>query len=160
MHRRRRGSLGLTVVLVAAVPVAAGAAAPVPRVEAVPVPAPTAARVAGDPTPEDWARAPTVDAFVERAPIEGGTPDERTLFQVEYDATTLFVRVQALDDHPNRIVGYLTRRDADSPSDWIRVLIDSYPATSHASRRHPPGRCSPGVRTGTSRSSASWRGCR
>jgi hypothetical protein len=36
------------------------------------------------------------------------------------------VRVRAFDTEDGKIVSYLTRRDGDSPSDWIRVLIDSY----------------------------------
>ena len=40
--------------------------------------------------------------------------------------STLFVKVRAFDTDADKIVSYLTRRDADSPSDWIRVLIDSY----------------------------------
>ena len=43
-----------------------------------------------------------------------------------YDASTLYVQVHAYDKEPNKIVSYLTRRDADSPSDWIRVLVDSF----------------------------------
>ena len=29
-------------------------------------------------------------------------------------------------DEPSRIIGFLTRRDAESSSDWIEVYIDSY----------------------------------
>ena len=73
-----------------------------------------------------WSAAPAVDEFVEREPHEGGVPSERTEFRVAYDQTTLYVKVRAWDTQPDRIVGYLTRRDDDSPSDWIRVMIDSY----------------------------------
>src|SRR5207247_7893559 len=38
----------------------------------------------------------------------------------------MYVKVQSFDSEPDKIVGYLTRRDAESPSDWIRVIIDSY----------------------------------
>jgi hypothetical protein len=34
--------------------------------------------------------------------------------------------VHAFDTEPFHIIGYLTRRDQNSPSDWIRVFIDSY----------------------------------
>ena len=36
------------------------------------------------------------------------------------------MKVRAYDREPHKIVTYLTRRDDDSPSDWIRVFIDSY----------------------------------
>jgi hypothetical protein len=63
---------------------------------------------------------------VQRDPEEGGVPSQRTEFRVAYDATTLFVKVRAFDTEASKIVSYLTRRDGDSPSDWIRVLVDSY----------------------------------
>ena len=63
---------------------------------------------------------------MQREPHDGGEPSQRTEFRVAYDATTLFVKVRAFDTEPDKIVTYLTRRDLDSPCDWIRVLIDSY----------------------------------
>jgi hypothetical protein len=75
---------------------------------------------------EFWQSVPATDAFVQREPEEGGVPSQRTEFRVAYDATTLFVKVRAFDTDAGHIVSYLTRRDTDSPSDWIRVLVDSY----------------------------------
>ena len=69
---------------------------------------------------------PPTGGFIQREPTEGGEPSQRTEFRVAYDATTLFVKVRAFDTDPDRIVTYLTRRDNDSPCDWLRVLIDSY----------------------------------
>jgi hypothetical protein len=85
-----------------------------------------AVRAAGEPSEDVWQTAAPVDAFVQREPAEGGAPSQRTEFRVAYDASTLFVRVRAYDTEPDKIVTYLTRRDLDSPCDWIRVLIDSY----------------------------------
>ena len=107
---------------------AAAVSALTPRVDAVAVPedGQTAFRVQGELSDELWQHASAVDAFVQRDPEEGGKPSQRTEFRVAYDASTLFVKVRAFDTEPFHILGYLTRRDADSPSDWIRVLIDSY----------------------------------
>jgi hypothetical protein len=96
---------------------------------AVPVSAQTAVRIGGahgDLSEEMWRTAPAISDFVQRDPAEGGEPSQRTEFRVAFDASTLYVKVRAFDSEPDKIVGYLTRRDADSPSDWIRVLIDSY----------------------------------
>src|SRR3982751_6383842 len=93
--------------------------------DAAEVPA-RAVRAPGEITDDIWRSAPVVDTFVQREPEEGGRPSQRTEFRVVYDASTLFVRVHAFDTDPSRIVSYLTRRDDESPSDWIRVLIDSY----------------------------------
>src|SRR5262245_40062521 len=97
------------------------------RVDAVAIPTTsTAVRVAGELSDEIWRTAPAAGEFVQREPQEGGQPSQRTEFRVAFDATTLYVRVHAFDTEPQRIVSYLTRRDAESPSDWIRVLVDSY----------------------------------
>ena len=97
------------------------------RVDAIAVPSSAkAVRTGGELSDEFWQTVTPVDAFVQRDPVEGGVPSQRTEFRVAYDASTLFVKVRAFDTEPNRIVSYLTRRDGDSPSDWIRVLIDSY----------------------------------
>jgi len=109
----------------AALAFAAAADAPVARADAAPLSA-QAVRANGEISDQAWRGAPAVDAFVQREPEEGGHPSQRTEFRVLYDATTLFVSVHAFDTDPDHIVGYLTRRDADSPSDWIRVMIDSY----------------------------------
>ena len=97
------------------------------RVDAVAVPASArAVRAGGELSDEFWQSITPVDAFVERDPVEGGVPSQRTEFRVAYDASTIFVKVLAHDTEPAGIRSYLTRRDGDSPSDWIRVLIDSY----------------------------------
>jgi hypothetical protein len=80
----------------------------------------------GTPTDEGWQTLIPVTAFVQREPKEGAEPSQRTEFRVAYDATTLYVRVRAFDAEPDKIVTYLTRRDDNSPGDWLRVFIDSY----------------------------------
>ena len=42
-----------------------------------------------------------------------------------FDDIAIYVGVRAFDSEPDRILAFLTRRDTDSASDWIRVLIDS-----------------------------------
>ena len=97
------------------------------RIDAVAVPSSAkAVRASGELSDEFWRTVTPADAFVEREPVEGGVPSQRTEFRVAYDASTLFVKVRAFDTEAAGIRSYLTRRDADSPSDWIRVLIDSY----------------------------------
>ena len=96
------------------------------RVDAIPVVGPNAIRVTGELSDEVWNSAPAVDAFLQREPREGGVPAQRTEFRVAYDATTLYVKVRAFDTEPDKIVTYLTRRDQDSPCDWLYVMIDSY----------------------------------
>ncbi|MGH9349796.1 MAG: DUF5916 domain-containing protein [Vicinamibacterales bacterium] len=83
-------------------------------------------RVDAPPTWESWQSVPAVREFVQREPLEGGPASQDTEFRVAYDATTLFVMVRAFDERPDGLSAYLTRRDEASPSDWIRILVDSY----------------------------------
>ena len=85
-----------------------------------------AVRVTGPMTDEVWRSVPAVAEFVEREPVDGGEPSERTEFRVAYDSATLYVKVRAFDRQPDKIVTYLTRRDLYTPADWIHVYIDSY----------------------------------
>ncbi len=119
--------LGAAVLALSMAPaVLAASAPPRPKAFAIPVPSSTAVRVNGTLGDALWlSAAPTTD-FVQREPHEGVAPSQRTEFRVAYDASTVYVKVRAFDTEASKIVGYLTRRDADSPSDWIRVFIDSY----------------------------------
>lgn len=112
----------LFVIAALALSAAGGSA----RVEAVPVAVPGATHLTGALTEEAWQRATVMNEFVQREPQEGGEPSQKTEFRVAYDASTLYVKVRAFDTEPDKIKTYLTRRDGDSPSDWIRVLVDSY----------------------------------
>ena len=99
------------------------AAAADARVEAVHVTAAATGRTLGD---DLWNGAPVVSDFVQREPREGAEPSQATEFSVAFDSSTLYVKVRAYDREPDKIATYLTRRDDDTPSDWIRVFIDSY----------------------------------
>ncbi len=116
-------------------PAASGAAAHAARpaldrghaaIDAAPVPATLAVAIDGDPGDEAWTKAAPATEFVQRDPKEGAAPSQRTEVRVLYDRTYLYVAVRALDTDPAALVGIRTRRDLESPSDWIRVLIDSY----------------------------------
>jgi Domain of unknown function (DUF5916)/Carbohydrate family 9 binding domain-like len=73
-----------------------------------------------------WREAPVLGEFVQREPAEGAEPSERTEARVVFDDTAMYVAIQAHDREPNRIVGMLTRRDERSPSDVVKVVIDSF----------------------------------
>jgi len=100
--------------------------ATVAAAEAVPVTEASALKLDGDLTDEVWERAPKIEGFLQRDPKEGAPPTYPTEARVAYDAANIYVAVTAHDPEPAKIVGHLTRRDTHSPSDWIRVAIDSY----------------------------------
>ena len=89
-------------------------------------PAAEAIKLDGDLTDGAWERVTPIRGFVQRDPKEGGTPTFETEFRVLYDRNYLYIGVRAFDKEQAKVVGIRTRRDGDSPSDWIRVLIDSY----------------------------------
>jgi hypothetical protein len=77
-------------------------------------------------TDEAWRTAAPIGDFVQRDPHEGQPATEPTEARVLYTDAALYVGVRAFDSHADQIKGQLTRRDQDSPSDWILVAIDSY----------------------------------
>ena len=112
---------------VAALALSATTAVATARIDAVAVPATSnAIRVSAALNDEVWQLATPSEAFRQRDPKDGGEPTQRTEFRVAYDAFNLFVKVRAYDNEADKIVTYLTRRDQDSPCDWLHVLIDSY----------------------------------
>ncbi len=77
-------------------------------------------------TEKFWLKIPATDDFVQQDPRENAPPSEKTRVRVAYNRQFLYVGIQALDSRPDFIVGQLTRRDQNSSSDWLAVMIDSY----------------------------------
>ncbi len=96
--------------------------------------APTAASVRAERAPaidgrdDDaaWRAAPVIDAFRTFDPAEDGAPRFRTEARVAHDARNLYVFVRAHDPRPDSIVALLSRRDVRTPSDQLKLMIDSF----------------------------------
>src|SRR5262245_34515838 len=73
-----------------------------------------------------WQSAPAVNGFLEAKPSEGAPPQLRTEARVAYDAHNLYVFVRAFDPHPDSIVSLLSRRDDQTASDYVSVMLDPY----------------------------------
>ena len=119
---RNTSVLFLAVTLATAPPTANSAA----RIAAVAVPSATAVHIDGELNDEVWAKAPMVTGFKQRDPRDGAAATYDTEVRVAYDDNSIYVAVQANDPEPAKLVGLRTRRDEGSPSDWIRVAIDSF----------------------------------
>jgi hypothetical protein len=87
---------------------------------------PASPRIDGRLDDDAWALAPAFGDFLQREPHEGQAATERTDVRVVFTDDAIYVGIRAYDSHPDQIAANLTRRDADSPSDWIGVAIDSY----------------------------------
>ena len=75
---------------------------------------------------EIWETAPGANHFIQQEPEEGKPSSEKTDVKVVYDHDAIYVGVYAYDSEPEKIQGLLTRRDQESPSDWIHLAFDSY----------------------------------
>ena len=73
-----------------------------------------------------WQDIPRQGDFLQRNPVDGSTPSQKTEFAVSYNEDYLYVGIRAYDSDPSQITGILTRRDESSPSDWVYISIDSY----------------------------------
>jgi Domain of unknown function (DUF5916)/Carbohydrate family 9 binding domain-like len=73
-----------------------------------------------------WRSSPPIDRFLEAKPSEGAAPKLRTEARVAYDAHNLYVFVRAFDSHPDSIVRLLSRRDDQTASDQIILMLDPY----------------------------------
>ena len=73
-----------------------------------------------------WTSAPAVDRFYEAKPSEGAEPKCRTEARVAFDEHNLYVFVRAFDPHPDSIVSLLSRRDDQTASDYVTVMLDPY----------------------------------
>ena len=73
-----------------------------------------------------WVFTNDASQFIQRDPIEGDPASQSTSFSILYDNEHLYIAVKALTDDNSTIKGILSRRDAQTPSDWVYVSIDSY----------------------------------
>jgi hypothetical protein len=111
----------------------ASVATPAPALLQAPAATSVRATLASDPPVLDgsdadavWRAAPAVDQFLQSKPSEGATARFATLARVAYDPSNLYVFVRAFDPHPDSIVSLLSRRDDQTPSDEIIILLDPW----------------------------------
>jgi hypothetical protein len=97
-----------------------------PTLRAIRISNGAAMRIDGILDEPDWERAPAATGFIQNEPDEGIPATERTIVKIIYDDEALYIGVRAYDSEPAEIVGHLTRRDNECPSDWIHLGIDSY----------------------------------
>lgn len=72
-----------------------------------------------------WQRAPAHEGFVEKTPVDGGPPPQRTRVQVLFDERALWVGVTAFDSEPAQIRDVPVRRDGvNRTQDFIAVHVD------------------------------------
>lgn len=75
-----------------------------------------------------WDRATIISDFLQRVPVEGSAPTERTDVSVVYTQRALYIGLTAHDSHPDGIVATVSRRDDFelTKNDQFALAIDSY----------------------------------
>ncbi len=73
-----------------------------------------------------WELGKGVSNFIQRDPLEGTQPSEKTLVKVLYDDDAIYIGARMFDAHPDSIVSRLARRDVDANSDLFGVFFDPY----------------------------------
>ena len=73
-----------------------------------------------------WQDDYSIENFVQRDPVEGGKPTERTEVRIAYDDEALYVGARLYDSSPDSITAKLGRKDADIKSDLFGIFIDPY----------------------------------
>jgi hypothetical protein len=71
-------------------------------------------------------QTPGYSDFVQRDPIDGGRPTEKTVVWIAYDDNALYVAARLYDSEPEKIVSRLGRRDDSLESDWFQFSVDPY----------------------------------
>lgn len=113
-----------------ALPAPAAAQAPPPGPEASSLrlnaaPASGAIHVDGRLDEASWQAAPAATGFIQKTPQPGDPATERTEARVLWSDDALYVGMRLYDTHADSVVARLGRRDAEVPSDWASVYIDS-----------------------------------
>ncbi|HXW97871.1 MAG TPA: DUF5916 domain-containing protein [Gemmatimonadales bacterium] len=73
-----------------------------------------------------WSIAQPITAFREVRPSEDAEPKQQTMARIAYDERNLYVFVRAFDTHPDSIISLLSRRDVQTASDQIIIMVDPY----------------------------------
>ena len=98
-----------------------------------------------------WGAAIPVSDFTQQVPIEGGTPSERTIVRIAFDANDLYIGVMLYDD-PDRIIANQRERDAFLFSDdkfaWVLDTFNNG-RTGYNFEVNPAGAMTDGLITGS-----------
>src|SRR5262245_3260451 len=74
-----------------------------------------------------WTAAPAIGDLVQRQPLPGLPPTERTRVTLLRDKDNLYIGIVAYDSEPRRIIGTQMERDAGLGSDdRIEILLDTF----------------------------------
>ena len=75
-----------------------------------------------------WRQAPTIGDLVQRIPVAGAAPTERTEVRLLYDEENLYIGVMCHDSEPDRVLASQMARDASlNADDRLAIVLDTFP---------------------------------
>jgi len=78
-------------------------------------------------TDSAWKNTVFNDNFLQREPVEGAEPSERTSIAAMYDDDNLYIAVQCFDSDPRNILATEMRRDQPvDDDDCIEIILDTF----------------------------------
>ncbi len=76
---------------------------------------------------EVWRTAPKIGELIQRQPLPGESPTERTEVTLLHDGNNLYIGVMCYDSEPDQILGTDMARDANLRfDDQISIILDTY----------------------------------
>ena len=80
-----------------------------------------------------WRQAPTIGDLVQRIPVAGAVPTERTEVRLLYDEENLYIGVMCYDSEPDRVLASQMARDARlNADDRLAIVLDTFRDQSNA----------------------------
>ena len=80
-----------------------------------------------------WRRSPKIGEMVQRIPIAGAKPTERTEVTLLHDKDFLYIGVMCYDSEPDRVLASQMARDAQlNPDDRVGIILDTFRDQSNA----------------------------
>ena len=73
-----------------------------------------------------WSGTDGFKDFIQRDPVEGAAPTEKTEIKLAYDVNSLYLAAKMYDSSPDSIMVRLTRRDDWTDCDNIMLCLDPY----------------------------------
>lgn len=87
----------------------------------------SAPRIDGNLDDSVWEEATVVSTFLQRDPVHGAQPSERTEVRILFDAEQLYIAFRCYDSSPDDIVANHMRHDADlHEDDNVSIILDTY----------------------------------
>jgi hypothetical protein len=80
-----------------------------------------------------WRQAPTIGKLIQRLPVAGGQPSEKTEIRLLYDEENLYIGVMCYDSEPDRILASQMARDGSlRADDRLEIVLDTFRDQSNA----------------------------